>query len=220
MRRRPRIAVFGGTFDPIHHGHLRSAQALRETLGLDEVRLMPARVPPHRPQPQASAQQRLRMLQLAVADLPGIEIDERELTRPGPSYTVDSLSSLRADIGVEAALCLVLGMDAFCGLPAWHEWQRIPAYAHILVVNRPGYAWPESGDFAHWCDQRRAESAAQMFEQPTGGLLSVSLTPVPVSATDIRARIARGEAPHFQVPEPVWHYIRAQGLYRNEQESA
>ncbi|HUH37824.1 MAG TPA: nicotinate-nucleotide adenylyltransferase [Spongiibacteraceae bacterium] len=219
MRRRARIGIFGGTFDPVHYGHLRSAQALRDRLGLDEVRLMPARVPPHRPQPGATAEQRVRMLQLALADLPGLAIDTRELSRPGPSYSVDSLEALRAELG-DAALCLVLGADAFAGLHTWHEWQRIPGLAHILVLARPGYEWPREPALEALCEQRLVADPEQLFERPCGGLAALSLPPVPVSATAIRARIARGEAPHFLLPEAVWHYIQAHGLYRNEQESA
>ena len=136
------IGVLGGTFDPIHYGHLRPAKEALVTLGLDQLRFVPAARPPHRRSPVASAEQRLRMVELAVADEPCFVVDDREFGRPGPSYTVDTLISMREEFG-ERTLCLLMGTDAFDGLDTWHCWQRLPQLAHLVVMYRPGWPVPE-----------------------------------------------------------------------------
>ncbi|MFN2300762.1 MAG: nicotinate (nicotinamide) nucleotide adenylyltransferase, partial [Gammaproteobacteria bacterium] len=132
-----RIGIFGGTFDPVHCGHLRAMVELRDELALNEVRVVPCGVPPHRAEPRASAQARLAMLDVALADLPGFSVDRRELERPGPSYMVDTLVSMRAD-WPEAALWLLLGHDAFCTLPQWRRWRELFSLANVGVARRPG----------------------------------------------------------------------------------
>ncbi len=132
------IGIFGGTFDPVHFGHLRPALEVQQALGLDEVRFIPAGQPPHRDMPHATAPQRLSMLQTAIEDQPGFAADEREIQREGPSYMVDTLALLREELG-QIPLCLILGYDAFLGLPAWHQWHRLIELAHLVITHRPGW---------------------------------------------------------------------------------
>ena len=141
------IGILGGTFDPIHHGHLRLAVEMREGLGLEELRLIPALQPPHREAPIAGAEDRLAMLEAAVARANALHIDTRELVREGPSYTVDTLLSLRAELPAQP-LCLIIGMDAFCYLDTWHRWQDVLELAHIGIARRPGTTEPTGGVLA------------------------------------------------------------------------
>jgi len=211
----PPIGVFGGTFDPIHFGHLRPALELLEELSLQRLHLIPSAVPPHRAKPQAMAEQRLAMLKLAVAEQPGFVIDERELRRSGPSYMVDTLASLRAEVG-ETPLCLILGVDAFLGLHEWHQWQRLLELAHIVVAHRPGWSLDETsmpqalrqGVQGHWL-----ADAAALPAQVAGGVLLQSVTQLDISATDIRKRIAAGKSANYLLPAAVWRYIQEQDLY-------
>jgi len=203
------IGILGGTFDPIHYGHLRPADQVRRVVHLGEVRLVPANQPPHRAAPQVSAAHRLRMAELAVAEFPGFVVDGRELKRPGPSYTVDTLRSLRAEFGAQP-LCLLLGADAFRDLETWHEWPELPELAHLLVMQRPGYAmkaWPA------WAQARRHDDPGALTTRPAGFVHFVGVTPVDVSATRVRERLRRGESIADDVPAPVIDYIRTHHLY-------
>ncbi len=165
------IGILGGTFDPIHHGHLRCAQELLQDLPLDEVRLVPCRIPPHRDTPQASAEQRLRMLKAALDGAPGLTVDDRELSREGPSYTVDTLHSLRAEFGA-TPLCLIVGMDAFNGLDRWHRWQELIGLAHIVVAHRPGWLPPQAGAVAELLSSHAIQSATELRARPAGRSLA------------------------------------------------
>lgn len=209
---RRRIAVLGGTFDPIHIGHLRSALELRDQLELDEVRLMPAHVPPLRDMPGATSEQRLAMVRLAIAEEPGLLADARELQRSGPSYTVDTLASLRAEMGPDAVLCFALGSDAFAGLDRWQNWPQLLGLAHLLVLRRPGEELPTSGPVATLWQQHRV-AADQLAARPAGSIVALTLTQLPVSATAVRALISSGRSPRYLLPDSVWHYIRKHGLY-------
>src|SRR5690606_23896384 len=155
------VGVFGGTFDPVHVGHLRIALELLERTGLREVRFVPAARPPHRAAPETPAAVRLSMLEAAVAGEPRFIVDRRELDRPGPSYTVDTLESLAEDFP-DATLCLLLGMDAFAGLPGWHRWTALLELAHIVVADRPGSRVPEDGELGRLARERRTSSAAEL----------------------------------------------------------
>ena len=161
------LAILGGTFDPVHIGHLRVAWEAAEALDA-EVRLMPAHVPPHRPQPQASAAHRVAMLRLALAGQSRLALDERELSRPGPSYTVDTLRELRREIGSQRPLLLLVGADAYAGLPSWHDWLELYALAHLVVLTRPGHAVEWSGVLALETRARRVGTTAALHEAPSG----------------------------------------------------
>jgi len=209
---RTKIGLFGGTFDPIHNGHLRMALEAGEHLGLDEVRLLPCHQPPHRATPDVGSAERAEMLRLAVADCPSLSADNRELERDGPSYTLESLRSLRAEVGPEVTLVWIMGSDAFTGLESWYCWRELLDYAHLLVVARPGWALPTEGPLAEWLAQHQVEPQA-LEAQPQGGVVVRTLRLLPVSATEIRALISAGRSPQFLLPESVWHCIRARGLY-------
>lgn len=209
------IGVLGGTFDPIHYGHLRPADEARKALGLSEVRVIPAARPPHRRAPVASAEQRLRMVELAVATMPGFVVDDREYRRGGPSYTVLTLESLRAEFG-SRPLCLLMGMDAFAGIESWHQWARLPALAHLVVMHRPGSPLPaRAADLPEWARARVARSPRALAAQPAGSILFQPVTPQDISGTRIRAAIAAGEDVRAWLPPAVWQYIDTHNLYRH-----
>ncbi len=212
------VALLGGTFDPVHYGHLRFADDARRALHLSEVRLVPARDPPHRAGPAASAADRLAMLRLGAAQFPGLAIDERELARSGKSYTVLTLEELRREDPARPLLLLV-GADAFRGLPTWHRWREIFALAHVVVVARPGVALaadlPEALA-AEW-HARRVTDPAALFSAPAGAIYEARVSPQPISATVIRAQLARGPAGRDVVagllPPDVLTYIDRHHLY-------
>ncbi|MGF1614123.1 MAG: nicotinate-nucleotide adenylyltransferase [Gammaproteobacteria bacterium] len=206
------IGILGGTFDPVHCGHLRLAIEMREQLSLDTVRLIPASAPPHRPVPKASAGARLRMLEAAVAGVEGLVIDPRELERDGWSYMVDTLSSLRQSFP-HHALCLILGMDAFRGLASWHQWQRLLQLAHLAVATRPGARLPKKGELAQLLADALAEEPNHLRRHQAGGIVVCSIPPMDISATQIRALIAQGRSVRYLVPDSVFNIIMTKGIY-------
>jgi len=212
------VALLGGTFDPVHYGHLRFADDVRRALRLPEVRMLPARDPPHRTGPAAAAEDRLAMLRLGAAEFPGLVIDERELRRDGKSYTVLTLEELRRE-HPRRPLWLLLGADAFRGLPAWHRWREIFALAHVIVVARPGVALtadlPEA--LATELDRRLTRDPAVLFSKPSGAIFEERVSPQPIAATEIRAQLARGDNGRRAVagllPPAVLAYIDQHHLY-------
>lgn len=207
------IAILGGTFNPVHYGHLRSALELRQRLQLTEVRLMPAAVPPHRAAPDCPAEVRAEMVRQAVADEEGLSCDARELERPGPSYSIDSLTELRAELGASASISLVMGADAVASLDSWHRWRELSDFAHVIVIARPGWELPRRGRVADWLQQHLTGSPASLQHEPCGGVYVERLTPLAISSTEIRARIAAGESPRYLLPDVVWQTIQSAGLY-------
>lgn len=206
------IGVLGGTFDPVHHGHLRFALEAVEALRLRVLKLVPARVPPHRPVPAAAPEDRLAMLEAAVAGACALEVDGRELARPGPSYTVDTLAELRAEHPGEP-ICLCLGADAFRGLHTWHRWREILALAHLAVARRPGERLPARGAIAALLQGAHVEGPEGLAARLAGGVVLVDLPGLEVSATRIRALLAAGRDPRWLLPDPVLEIIRERGLY-------
>lgn len=208
-----RIGLLGGTFDPIHIGHLRAALEVAEQFALDELRLIPSARPPHRGTPQVSAQARLDMVRLAVADVPPLNVDDRELWRDRPSWTIDTLESLRAELGAEVQLLLLVGWDAFCGLPTWHRWQELLDHCHILVLQRPD-AGSEAPDALRNLLAARSVADPQALKGPAGQIAFVWQMPLAISATQVRERLGSGRSIRFLVPDAVLAYIHAHGLYR------
>lgn len=212
---RPLIGILGGTFDPVHFGHMQLASDAIETLKLDQLRCVPAGKPPHRAPPAASAADRLRMAQLAFGDMPRCEIDAAEILKEAPSWTIDTLERLRAELS-EAALVLIVGADAFLGLPTWHRWQEINGLAHLAVANRPGSALDisrmPSGLASVW-QRSYIEDFTQLRDKPAGYLVSFTMTPCPISATQIRQTVNRGESISALVCAPVATYIHQHHLY-------
>ena len=217
------IGIFGGTFDPIHIGHLRTAVELRKVLGLSEMRLIPSATPPHRTQPESTAEHRLAMLQLGLGSEskscePGLVADDRELRREGPSYTLDTLKELRAEAGPNIPLCLCIGMDSLIDLNQWHHWRELTDIAHIVVAARPGWHLPKSGEVLDFVRAHRATDIEQLQQTPAGKILIMEMTLLPVSATGIRQTLRRGESVRYLVPEKVIDYIRQHQLYPDTQD--
>lgn len=191
------IGILGGTFDPIHFGHLRPALDILQQVGLDEVRFIPNRQPPHREMPFLNNQIRAELVQLAIADMPGFILDERELLRHGPSYMVDTLASLKADFPADT-LCLIMGQDAFNYLPQWHQWQNILELCHIIVSQRPASKWVENPALPKMTDQ-----VQRLILRPHGQILLQSVTQLDISSSQIRHYLSTGQSTHYLLPETV-----------------
>ncbi len=210
------VGIFGGTFDPIHYGHLRAALEVRQALGLAEVRFVPAADPPHRGAPALPAARRLSLVRTAIADQPGFALDDRELHRPGPSFTVDTLAELRAELGPQVPLCLLLGADAFAGLPTWRRWQALPTLAHLVLVHRAGEALPMPPDLEGLLPARWTDDPAVLCGEPAGRVMQVAMTPLAISATAIRQALATGGDPRYLLPDAVLARIRQEGWYLHD----
>ncbi len=208
-------ALFGGTFDPIHFGHLRPVEALAQQVGLKKVTLLPNNVPPHRPQPEASAQQRVEMLRCAIATRPLFDIDTRELERDTPSWTVATLEALRAERGAEQPLGFIIGQDSLLTLAKWHRWQDLLSLCHLLVCQRPGYATQmETAEMQQWLDAHRAQHVEQLHHSPAGHIWLADTPLFDISATEIRQRRHEGQSCADLLPDAVINYIDRAGLYR------
>jgi nicotinate-nucleotide adenylyltransferase len=212
------IGILGGTFDPIHLGHLRLAQELGEALRLAEVRLIPTGTPPHRPAPQASADHRLAMVQRAIAGNPLLTLDDREITQPGSGYTVDTLTALRREIGPIQPLCLLVGADAFLDLATWYHWQELFGLAHIVAAHRPGFpiqTWSQRMPLplAREYEARHMEQPLAVHLSPAGGIVAQSIAALDIAATRIRSALATGASPRYLLPDSVLDYIQTHNLY-------
>jgi nicotinate-nucleotide adenylyltransferase len=214
------LGIFGGTFDPIHCAHLELAREVRAALDLAAVRFIPAGDPPHRAAPVASAMHRLTMVELAIADIPGLEVDGREIRRRGRSYTVDSLAELRAE-APSRPLALIVGADAFLGLPTWHRWRELFDFAHVVVVARPGI--PLDGalppDLGREWSRRFDSDVGVLAEKPAGAIIVQPITAHAIAASAIRAQLALGPegivAVRGLLPAAVLAYIDRNQLYRS-----
>lgn len=211
----PRIAMLGGTFDPVHMGHLRSAVELGEVLALDAVHMIPVHVPPHRQAPGISAEHRLAMLKAGIGTTPGLVADDREVRRSGHSYSVDTLASLREEWGEQARLVMAVGHDAFLGLPDWHQRERLLSLAHIVVIDRPDHDAPLEPELAALIEGREVSTVETMMAAPAGNLLRLRLpSRMAIAATEVRRRLQQGLSVRYLIPEPVERYIESHGLYR------
>lgn len=209
----PAIGIMGGTFDPVHFGHLRSALEVCRALDLAQIRLVPCALPPHRIEPQASVSERRLMLELAIKHVSIFDIDDRETHRDGPSYSVDTLLSLRQDYP-DNPLFLIVGSDAFNGLKSWSRWEQLLDLAHIVVMQRPGDEMQLSTEMQQWMTSHQGTSTEQ--SQPAGYIWPVAVTALTISSTAVREELAAGEAPRFLIPDAVISLIEQLGLYRRE----
>lgn len=209
------IAILGGTFDPVHIGHLRVAWEAAETLGA-QVRLMPAHVPPHRPPPVASAAERVRLLELALAGQQRLVLDTRELRREGPSYSIDTLLELRQETSPAQSLILLLGADAFAGLPTWNRWQELFDLAHIVVLTRPGHEAPLPPELAEEVTPRNASSVQALQQSPAGSVFHLPVTRLEISASAVRALLATGREPRWLLPDALLADARLLAPYRQQ----
>lgn len=203
------IGIFGGTFDPVHYGHLRSAVEVAEVLKLSQVRLIPCSNPAHRKPPVAGGNRRLEMLSMAVQGQPNLVVDDREINRPGISYMVDTLASLKREYPHETLL-LMLGSDSFKYLDSWHCWQQLFDFAHVIVVTRPGFA---IGRLNAFLAERLIQEKAGLFKQPAGKLFFQPVTQLSISATAIRQMLAEEKSARFLLPDLVLDYIKQNALY-------
>jgi nicotinate-nucleotide adenylyltransferase len=206
------LAIFGGTFDPVHLGHLSVAWEAAELLDA-EVRLLPAGVPPHRPAPIASAQQRVAMLRAGLQGQSRLSLDTRELERSGPSYTIDTLIELRAQQR-DRPLVLLIGADAFAGLPSWHRWRELFEVAHIGVLSRPGVAATLPDELEREVAGRRVDEPAALRELPAGKLVELAVTPLEISATRVRELLAAERDPRYLLPSGLFDDTELLAPYR------
>ena len=206
------VGVFGGTFDPIHYGHLRTAFELLQAVRLDEVRFIPCSDPPHRGQTFASAAERLRMVALAIDGQEGFVADDRELARGGPSYSIDTLLTLREEFP-RRSLGLILGMDAFLGLHTWHRWAEILDVAHIVVAHRPGWKAPDIGPLGELLNERGTHRVDDLHETLCGRIHIHAVTQLEISSTEIRDLVAAGRDPRFLMPDAVCQAIGESACY-------
>lgn len=206
------IALFGGTFDPVHFGHLRVCLEAGESLSAREVRMLPSATPPHREQPGASSTQRLEMLNLALAGQQRLTVDARELRRSGPSYTIDTLVELRSEVGAQVPVVLLIGADQLARLDTWKNWQRLLDHAHIAVLTRPGSKAPPHHVDAFLRAHRARKS--ELRDSPAGLITAIDVTPLSISASEIRRLLAIGKSPRYLLPEAVLDYVQRQGLYK------
>lgn len=207
------IGIFGGTFDPVHYGHLRTALDVQQALSLTQVRFIPCGEPPHRNKPVAEPLQRLSMVRAAIAGQANFTVDDREIRRGGPSYMVDTLASLKKDFADET-LCLMLGTDAFNGLPDWHCWRDIFSLANIVLMQRPGdeSILPRHPALSSILKQRLV-SAEDLHKEPHGRICQVAVTQLAISASAIREQWQQGKDIRFYTPDAVLTLIRQQKIY-------
>lgn len=226
----PPIGILGGTFNPIHFGHLRMAQELGEGLDLAEIRLIPAGTPPHRDQPDISAQQRLEMVRLGLSGNSLLRLDEREIFKQTPCYTLETLAELRRELGWKQPLCLLMGADAFWGLPTWYHWRELFDLAHIVVAHRPGFIgedvgalrpgffgekWPAGfpSELHEELEKRLRHDVKALHQSPAGMIVNHPVTALDISSTRIRALLRQGLSPRYLLPDTVLDYIFANNLY-------
>lgn len=206
------MGIFGGTFDPVHFGHLRSAFEILQALRFDELRFMPCGQPPHRDNTCAAGSLRLKMLHEAVAGQAGFSVDDRELLREGPSYTVDTLTELRGEFPLRP-LALIIGMDAFLGLPQWHRWNELLQLAHIVVAHRPGWRVPDLGQLGELLAENGTHRIDDLHKARSGHIYIHDVTQLEISSTEIRELIVSGRDPRFLMPDAVRAVIEASGCY-------
>ena len=211
------IGILGGSFDPIHFGHLRLAQEAQGYLNLDEVRFVPAGRPPHRGLAKVSDAYRMAMLDIATKSNPAFRVDARELGKTEPTYTIDTLQSIRIEVGDQVPIVLVIGADQFLLMHTWKRWHELTDLAHLLVATRPGAESFSLDNFTHevraWYQAYRSDELDPVLKKSAGQIYLLQLTPLAISSTAIRATIAAGQSPRYLLPDPVLDYIRFHNLY-------
>ena len=210
----PPLGFLGGAFDPVHIGHLRGAMAVRDTLNLERIDLIPAAQSPLKDQATVDAVHRLAMLDRAVVGLPGIAVDARELDRTGPSYTADTLAGLRREHGAERTLVWIVGADILATLPQWSRWRELLEFAHLVVMGRPD-AEPHPSEVSAWLAENKIDQAG-LLSRPSGGVFTLAQPLLEISSSDIRAMLAAGRDPRFLLPDGVMEYISDHALFSRD----
>ncbi|MCE9991496.1 nicotinate-nucleotide adenylyltransferase [Enterobacter asburiae] len=212
-------ALYGGTFDPVHYGHLKPVEILANLIGLKRVIIMPNNVPPHRPQPEATSEQRKQMLELAIADKPLFTLDERELRRDTPSWTSQTLSEWRAEQGPQQPLAFIIGQDSLLNFPSWHQYETILQNSHLLVCRRPGYPLTmRDAQHQEWLNAHLTDNIEDLHNQPAGKIYLAETPWFDISATLIRERLQQGLSCADMLPGAVLDYIHQHGLYQKSAE--
>jgi len=214
----PLVGIFGGTFDPIHYGHLRIAEEIVKTVGLQKLYFVPAGMPRLRHSPVASPQHRVEIVRLAIQKNPDFVLDEREINRDGVSYSIDTVREFKQEFGEEIRLCFVLGADAFINLPEWNNWKELFNLCHFIVSTRPGYTLTLikellSKELREECSQRWVSNTESLRKDTSGLIFIASTTMLDISATSIRAHIADGRSVRHLVPSVTVNYISENKLY-------
>lgn len=209
------IGLLGGTFNPIHNGHLRLAQELADALNFNEVRFIPSANPPHKTAPKISAQHRAAMVQLAITDNLLFKLDTRELDRTGASFTIDTLISLQEELGGSVALCLMMGSDAFSKLNTWHRWQALLDFCHIILVQRPASATQPklAEELSVLLHNHYTENISDLTNENAGYIHMQKITALDITSTNIRAQLEAGVSPRYLMPDNVIAYIKKNNLY-------
>jgi len=208
------MGILGGTFDPVHNGHLRMALEVQQQLNLSEVRLIPLNIPPHRSQPVATNKHRLNMLTKAVTGIDGLIIDDREINRDETSWTIDTVKTLRDEFP-DQSLCLLMGEDAFVTLDNWRSWQELTDYVHIIVASRTARDSANyPGAVKSFFKQREVTFTDPLEEQLCGCIFCAQIPMLDISSTQIRELIKNGKNADFLLPQPVLEYINDNKLYR------
>lgn len=211
------IGILGGTFNPIHYGHLRMAQELADALNLDAVHFIPAANPPHKHKPEISAEQRAAMVRLAIADNKSFVFDDRELHRSGASYTLDTLHSLRETLGRKISITLFMGSDAFTQFDTWYRWQEIISLCHIALVQRPqlsGHEHKLLKTLETFLHNHYTENSDELHQQPSGLITMRQITALDISSTAIRQKLQHGDSVRYLMPDNVIEYIQQHQLYQ------
>lgn len=206
------LTLLGGTFDPVHYGHLRCAEEARQKLAVKTVSLLPAGQPAHRAMPQATCAQRLEMLRLAIEEFPHLQIDCRELDRAGPSYMVDTLKSIREQ-WPQRPLHVLVGQDAVNHLDSWYQWLELFELANIVILTRPSADVSYSRELGDQINQRQIDTVAALNSSPAGAVMPLQVAAIDISATMIKSIIRLGRTPKGMMPSAVWTYILENELY-------
>jgi nicotinate-nucleotide adenylyltransferase len=209
----------GGAFDPVHYGHLRTALELQQACSIAELRFIPSANPPHRAGHVAPGALRVQMLTAALQDCANTRVDTRELERGGPSYTVLTLRELRAELGETCSLSLMLGMDAFLGLPQWEKWHELVELAHIIVAHRPGWQPPQDGPLGELLRERRCDAVQDIHAAAAGGIWVQEVTQLEISSSIIRAQLGRGFDARFLMPGAALQLAQQAGCYASSVDS-
>lgn len=213
------IGIFGGTFDPVHYGHIKPALSIKQALNLSQLRFIPNRIPPHRAKPWLSAEQRLSLLTSALEDYPDVVVDQRELEREGDSYMLETLQSLHADFPDEK-LCLIIGMDAFLGIASWYQWKSLFNYCHLVVTTRPGFDQHQleshmDSEAYQFLAKKMTSDITALAEQETGLILLQSVPQLDISSTQIRANLKKDEDVSEFMPKQVYRQLKRLNLDDN-----
>ena len=208
------IGILGGTFNPVHVGHLRGALDCRDLLGLDSIRLMPARLPPLKATPGVSAAHRARMLDLAVEGMEGLTVDRRELDREGLSFTVDTLREVRQELGPEVVVVFIMGADSLQRLNRWQDWELLLEHANIAVLSRPPGDLQLPPELQGWLEEYEVP-ASQLLNQTKGAVTRLLQPALDISSSALRLAVDGGRNVRYLLPDRVLEYINANGLYRS-----